>query len=125
MKRGLLADRTEKRIVSIGKETTHDVIRFFRHPGPKCSSDFAENRDQHAQRDSATNASWQVQWTAVASRYPELAGQSPSRGTVSNARKRLPLALWERLCAYVSEMAQAWGEAFAYWRGHRVVLPWE
>jgi len=75
--------------------------------------------------EESFNASWQVQWTAVASRYPELAGQSPSRGTVSNARKRLPLALWERLCAYVSEMAQAWGEAFAYWRGHRVVLPWE
>jgi hypothetical protein len=72
--------------------------------------------------EESFNASWQVQWAAVASRYPELAGQSPSRGTVSNARKRLPLALWEKLCAYVSETAQAWGEAFAYWRGHRVVL---
>jgi putative transposase len=72
--------------------------------------------------EESFNASWQVQWAAVTSRYPELAGQSPSRGTVSNARKRLPLALWEKLCAYVSEMAQAWGEAFAYWRGHRVVL---
>ncbi len=72
--------------------------------------------------EESFNASWQVQWAAVASRYPELAGRSPSRGTVSNARKRLPLALWEKLGAYVSETAQAWGEAFAYWRGHRVVL---
>jgi hypothetical protein len=72
--------------------------------------------------EESFNAAWQVQWGAVASRYPELAGTSPSRGTVSNARKRLPLALWEKLCAYVSETAQAWGEAFAYWRGHRVVL---
>ena len=30
--------------------------------------------------------------------------------------------MWEKLFAYVSETAQAWGEAFAYWRGHRVVL---
>ena len=72
--------------------------------------------------EESFNASWQVQWAAVASRYPELAGQCPSRGTVSNARKRLPLALWEKLCAYVSETAQAEGEAFAYWRNHRVVL---
>jgi len=72
--------------------------------------------------EESFNASWQVQWAAVASRYPELAGQSPSRGTVSKARKRLPLAVWEKLFAYISETAQAWGEAFAYWRGHRVVL---
>jgi len=72
--------------------------------------------------EESFNASWQVQWDAVVSRHPELAGQSPSRGTVSNARKRLPLAVWEKLCTYVSETAQTWGEAFAYWRGHRVVL---
>jgi hypothetical protein len=72
--------------------------------------------------EESFNASWQVQWAAATSRHPELAGQSPSRGTVSNARQRLPLALWEKLFAYVSETAQAWGEAFAYWRGHRLVL---
>ena len=72
--------------------------------------------------EESFNASWQVQWAAVASHYPDLAGQSPSRGTVSKARKRLPLALWDKLFAYVSQTAQAWGEAFAYWRGHRVVL---
>jgi Transposase DDE domain len=72
--------------------------------------------------EESFNASWEVQWAAVASRHPDLAGQSPSRGTVSKARKRLPLALWDKLFAYVSETAQAWGQAFAYWRGHRVVL---
>lgn len=72
--------------------------------------------------EESFNASWQVQWDAVVSRHPELAGQSPSRGTVANARKRLPLAVWDKLCVYVSETAQVWGEAFASWRGHRVVL---
>jgi hypothetical protein len=72
--------------------------------------------------EESFNAGWQVQWAAVTSQHPDLAGQSPSRGTVSKARQRLPLALWEKLFAYVSATAQAWGEAFAYWRGHRVVL---
>jgi putative transposase len=72
--------------------------------------------------EESFNASWQVQWAAVASRYPELAGQSPSRGSVTKARKRLPLALWDKLFAYASETAQAWAQAFACWRGHRVVL---
>jgi putative transposase len=72
--------------------------------------------------EESFNASWQVQWAAVASRHPELAGQSPSRGSVAKARARLPLAVWDKLFAYVSETAQAWGQAFASWRGHRVVL---
>jgi hypothetical protein len=72
--------------------------------------------------EESFNAGWQVQWAAVASRHPELAGQSPSRGSVAKARKRLPLALWEKLFGYVSQTAQTWGQAFASWRGHRVVL---
>ena len=72
--------------------------------------------------EESFNASWQVQWATVTSRFPDLRGRSPSRGTVANARKRLPLAVWEKLFAYVSQTAEAWGEAFAYWRGHRVVL---
>ncbi len=72
--------------------------------------------------EESFNAAWQVQWAGGASRYPELAGRSPSRGTVANARKRLPLALWESLFQYVSHTAQGWAEAFASWRGHRVVL---
>jgi hypothetical protein len=72
--------------------------------------------------EESFNASWQVQWAAVASRYPHVQGQSPSRGTVSKARARLPLAVWEQLCASISRKAQRLAEAFAYWRGHRVVL---
>jgi hypothetical protein len=72
--------------------------------------------------EESLNASWQVQWAAVAGRYPELAGQSPSRGTVSKARKRLPLAVWEKLGTYLSERVQVAAESFASWRGHRVVL---
>jgi putative transposase len=72
--------------------------------------------------EESFNASWQVQWAAVAGRHPELAGKSPPRGSVTKARKRLPLAVWEKLFAYISETAQAWSETFAYWRGHRVVL---
>jgi hypothetical protein len=72
--------------------------------------------------ESSFEASWQVQWAAAISRYPELAGRCPSRGTVARARARLPLAVWERLCAHVSEMTQVRGETFASWRGYRVVL---
>ena len=72
--------------------------------------------------EESFNASWQVQWAAVASHYPALAGQSPSRGSVAKARQRLPLALWERLWNVVREQAQARAEGFASWRGHRVVL---
>lgn len=72
--------------------------------------------------EESFNATGQVQWAAVTSRYPELAGPSPSRGTVSNARNRLSLALWESLFQHVSHTAQAWAEALASWRDHRVVL---
>ena len=72
--------------------------------------------------EESLNAGWQVQWASAVSRYPELAGQSPSRGTVSKARKRLPLAVLEKLGREVSERAQKAAEPFAFWRGHRVVL---
>ncbi len=72
--------------------------------------------------EESFNASWQVQWAAVTSRHPHVQGRSPSRGTVSKARARLPLVVWEQLGASISQKAQALGEAFAYWRGHRVVL---
>lgn len=72
--------------------------------------------------EESFNAGWQVQWAAVTGRHPELAGQSPSRGTVSKARKRVPLAVWEALGRYVSTRAQAAAGSFALWRGHRVVL---
>jgi hypothetical protein len=72
--------------------------------------------------EESFNASWQVIWSTVVSRFPQCQGTSPSRGTVSNARTRLPLALWERLFAFVSHQAQALSSAYDTWRGHRVVL---
>lgn len=72
--------------------------------------------------EESFNASWQVLWTAVASRFPELKGKSPSRASVSKARSRLPLSLWDKLFACISQKAQDMAEDFAYWRGHRTAL---
>lgn len=72
--------------------------------------------------EESFNASWQVLWTAVSSRFPELKGRSPSRASVSKARARLPLSLWDKLFAYISQKAQEVAEDFAYWKGHRIVL---
>jgi hypothetical protein len=67
-------------------------------------------------------ASWQVMWDSMVSRLPGAAGRSPSSGSVSKARGRLPLELWARLFAWLSERCQALSAPWASWRGHRVVL---
>ncbi len=72
--------------------------------------------------EESFNAGWQVLWTAVAGRFPKLQGQSPSRGSISKARRRLPLTFWDRLFVHLCQKSQALAEVFAYWRGHRVVL---
>jgi hypothetical protein len=46
----------------------------------------------------------------------------PSRGTVSNARSRVPLQVWQNLFAWISRQAQQLSEPWSRWRGHRVVL---
>ncbi len=66
-------------------------------------------------------ASWQLLWASFAANSPSMAGQSPSRGTVSNARKRLPLGAWHRIVVWLSEQGQTYSEKFDQWRGHRVV----
>jgi len=66
-------------------------------------------------------ASWQLLWASFAANAPSIAGQSPSRGTVSNARKRLPLEAWHKIVAWLSEQGQTFSEKFDQWRGHRVV----
>ena len=66
-------------------------------------------------------ASWQLLWASFAANYPSMAGRSPSRGTVSNARKRLPLEAWHKIVAWLSQQGQAYSEKFDQWRGHRVV----
>jgi len=67
-------------------------------------------------------ASWHVTWDAMVSRLVGAAGRSPTSGSVSKARARLPLALWERLFAWLCAQAQELSAPFDRWRGHRVVL---
>jgi putative transposase len=70
--------------------------------------------------DSFT-ASWQLLWASFVAAFPQHCGQSPSRGTVANARMRLPLAVWDKIVAWLCQQAQDHSEATAYWRSHRIV----
>ena len=72
--------------------------------------------------EDSFNASWQVLWDTLVSRFAELNGQSPSRGKVSKARARLPLKLWHLLFKWICRKAQELSDAFDKWKGHRVVL---
>lgn len=72
--------------------------------------------------EESFNASWQVLWSVFKSRYPQVSQADPSRGTVANARNRLPLLVWDKLFAWVSQQAQRLSLPWAYWNGHRVVL---
>jgi hypothetical protein len=72
--------------------------------------------------EESFNAGWQVLWSTLVSWFPSLNGKSPSRGTVSNARARLPFEFWKRLFKFISEQAQALSKQYDRWRGHRVVL---
>lgn len=47
--------------------------------------------------------------------------KSPSRGTVANARKRLPLAVWSNIVAWLCQQSQKYSEPIARWRSHRIV----
>lgn len=72
--------------------------------------------------EDSFNASWQVLWVTLVSRFADLNGQSPSRGKVSQARARLPLKLWRLLFEWICQKAQELSQAFDKWKGHRVVL---
>ncbi len=67
-------------------------------------------------------ASWQILWTSFSSKYSELAGKSPSLGSVTKARYRLPLEVWKKLFEWLSIQAQNLSESLDKWKGHRVVL---
>lgn len=71
--------------------------------------------------EASFTASWQLLWASFAASFSSMAGQSPSRGTVCNARKRLPLEVWHRIVAWLSEQGQAYSKKSDQWRGHRVV----
>ncbi len=72
--------------------------------------------------EDSFNASWQVLWAALVSRFADLNGQSPSRGKVSQARARLPLKLWRLLFEWICQKVQELSQAFDKWKGHRVIL---
>jgi hypothetical protein len=67
-------------------------------------------------------ASWQILWTSFSSVYSDFAGASPSLGSVTKARYRLPPEVWKKLFEWLSIQAQNLSESFDKWKGHRVVL---
>lgn len=71
--------------------------------------------------EESFNASWQVLWDSAVGNFPMLGGKSPSSGSVSKARGRLPLALWRSVFDRIARQAANVSERFAYWRSHRVV----
>ena len=71
--------------------------------------------------EESFNASWQLLWSSFVANHPSMAGKSPSRGTVSNARKRMPLEAWNKIAEWLSEQGQACSKKLDQWRGHRVV----
>lgn len=72
--------------------------------------------------EESFTASWHLLWTTLVSHHPEQAGKGPSRGSVTKARYRLPLALWRNLFACISAKAQTLSGSLAMWENHRVVL---
>lgn len=64
--------------------------------------------------EESFNASWQVLWSLFKSRYPQSSQTDPSRGTVANARNRLPVLVWDKLFALVSQQAQRLSLPWAY-----------
>ena len=72
--------------------------------------------------EDSFEASWQILWDAMVSRLPGAAGKSPGSGSVAKARKRLPLKVWEKLFASVSDWGQQLAKRVKKWRGLRLVL---
>jgi hypothetical protein len=72
--------------------------------------------------EESFNASWQVLWATLVSRFADFSGESPSRGRVSQARARLPLKLWRFLFEGVCHKGQQLSEAFDNWKAHRAIL---
>jgi len=71
--------------------------------------------------EESFNAAWQLSWASFVANCPSMAGKSPSRGTVSNGRKRMPFEAWKKIAAWLSEQGQAYSDKLDQWRGHRVV----
>ena len=72
--------------------------------------------------EDSFNAAWQLAWSSFSACFPCMAGQSPSLGSVAKARKRLPLAVWQRLTRWICQQTQQYSASMDKWRGHRIVL---
>lgn len=72
--------------------------------------------------EESFNAAWQLAWSSFSASFPWMAGRSPQRGSVAKARKRLPLAVWQKLTQWICQQAQQYSASMDKWRGHRVVL---
>jgi hypothetical protein len=71
--------------------------------------------------EDSFNASWQLLWSSFVANHSSEEKKSPSRGTVSNARKRMPLGAWNKISEWLAEQGQAYSEKLDQWRGHRIV----
>ena len=66
--------------------------------------------------EDSFNAGWQVLWNVAVSKFPDLAGKSPARNKVAEARKRLPRQFWERLFGWISQKGQELSQEYADWK---------
>ncbi len=67
-------------------------------------------------------AAWTVLWSSAVTGCPEAAGKSPSSGSVTKARKRLPRRVWEQIHQGLVTEAQRVTSRWDTWHGHRVVI---
>ena len=72
--------------------------------------------------DVSFSAAWQVMWLSLKSHAHDLEAKSPSAGSLSKARMRLPLAVWRHISDWISRQAQELSKPLDKWRGLRVVL---
>ena len=72
--------------------------------------------------EESFNAAWQLAWSSFSASFPQMAGQSPFASSVTKARKRLPLAVWQKLTHWMCQQVQQYSESIDKWRGHRIVL---
>ena len=72
--------------------------------------------------EESFQASADLLWDTVSAADPQTPRKQPSRGSFANARKRLPLTVWQSLHRAVAAKASAFSERWSSWRGHRVIL---
>lgn len=72
--------------------------------------------------EESFQASWQMIWEGAVATHPDLEGRGVSSGSLAKARTRLPVALWQRVWAFLSARVQQLSAPWADWRGHRVIL---